>query len=194
MSNIKNTVNDELLDIVDQSDQVIGQKYRSEIYAQRSSDFRVINAFVVNSKNEVWIPRRAAHKKLFPRCLDASVGGHVTAGESYSCAFERELQEELNVMLSSVSHRLLAKLTPHEHGVSAYMQVYIILMDNDPEYNANDFESATWFAIDVLQQLIRQGEPTKGDLPILVNVLQKSLFGHTQQHGDSETTPSKSSK
>lgn len=36
----------ELLDIVNEHDQIIGQKYRSEIYQQRLTNFRVINAFL----------------------------------------------------------------------------------------------------------------------------------------------------
>ena len=38
---------DELLDIVNEHDHVIGQKYRSEIYNQGLSNFRVINAFLI---------------------------------------------------------------------------------------------------------------------------------------------------
>lgn len=173
MSLVNRVSNDELLDIIDQNDQVVGQKYRAEIYAEKSSNFRVINAFLINSQKQVWIPRRSPNKKLFPLCLDASVGGHVAADESYEKAFQRELQEELNIEISDVSHRLLAKLTPHQHGVSAYMHVYVIVTDEDPVYNTTDFISATWFNITELQELIKQGEPTKGDLPALIKVLQE---------------------
>lgn len=166
---------DELLDIVDQRDQVVGQKYRAEVYAQKLSDFRVINAFLINSKNQVWIPRRSPQKKLFPLCLDASVGGHVMAGETYDQAFARELEEELNIDISDVSHKLLTKLTPHQNGVSAYMHVYLIVTDQEPAYNTHDFISATWFEIPELQALIKKGEPTKGDLPILINFLQELI-------------------
>ena len=151
MNNVNSIRNDELLDIVDQNDQVVGQKYRTEIYAQNSSNFRVINAFLINSQKQVWIPRRSPHKKLFPLCLDASVGGHVASGESYDRALERESQEELNIEISQVPHKLLAKLTPHQHGVSAYMNVYVIVTEQEPAYNTNDFISATWFAISDLQ-------------------------------------------
>ncbi len=170
-----NILHDELLDIVDGNDNVIGQQWRSEIYAQKLSNFRAVNAFVINKHNQVWIPRRTAQKKLFPQCLDMSVSGHVAAGESYEQAFERELQEELNVSLSQVHYRLLGKLTPATHGVSAFMHLYLIVMDADPVYNPNDFESASWFTLEALQELIKQGEPTKGDLPALVNALQYYL-------------------
>lgn len=162
----------ELLDVVDLNDQVVGQKYRTEIYAEKSAQFRVINAFLINSKKQVWIPRRSQHKKLFPLCLDTSVGGHVAAGESYDQAFVRELQEELNLQADRVAHTFVAKLTPHLHNVSAYMHLYIIMTDDAPAYNTDDFISAGWFSIVELQALIAQGEPTKGDLPTLINLLQ----------------------
>ena len=130
---------------------------------------------MINSQKQVWIPRRSPHKKLFPLCLDASVGGHVASGESYDQAFERELQEELNIEISQVSHKLISKLTPHQHGVSAYMHVYAIITDQEPNYNTNDFVSASWYSMSHLKSLIQLGEPTKGDLPALINLLHDSI-------------------
>ncbi len=167
---------DELLDIVDQNDLVIGQKYRTEIYAQNLSNFRVVNAFLINSEKQVWIPIRSSNKKLFPLCFDASVGGHVSAGESYDQAFAREAYEELNIEVNQVLQKLIARLTPHEHGVSAYMHVYVIMQDQDPKYNTNDFVSAAWYSINDFIERIQHGAPTKGDLPKLINILRKYYY------------------
>src|SRR3990167_1715083 len=90
-------LSDEYLDLVDDNDIVIGKKKRSEVYAEHLSNFRVVNAFVINTKGELWIPRRAAHKRVFPLCLDMSMGGHVETGDSYEQAFARETREELNI-------------------------------------------------------------------------------------------------
>lgn len=168
------SIQDELLDIVDQHDHVIGQEYRSEIYKQKAKNFRVINAFLMNDLGEVWIPRRSASKKLFPLCLDASVGGHVAAGETYDQAFARELQEELALDVNLISYQLLGKLTP-EQGVSAYMQLYLIKSNNEPDYNRNDFISASWFSIDAIQELLKAGKPAKGDLLPLICSLRNWL-------------------
>lgn len=165
---------DELLDLVDQNDQVIGYSARRMIYAQQLSNFRVVNAFLINDRGQVWIPRRTKSKKLFPLCLDTSVGGHVMVGESYKQAFRRELQEELNLDLSQVPFKFLFKLVPHEQAVSAFMHVYLIKTNQAPNYNQDDFVSASWYDLAALQSLIKQGEPTKGDLPILLNMLQKA--------------------
>lgn len=109
-------------------------------------------------------------------CLDASVGGHVSSGESYDQAFKREAKEELNLDIISCSYVLVAKLTPHEHGISAFMQLYVIYTDLDPEYNTQDFDSAYWFSIQELQGKINNGVLTKGDLPKLIEVTAKYLY------------------
>jgi isopentenyl-diphosphate delta-isomerase len=162
------TTPDELLDIVDEHDQVVGQKKRSEVYAEHLSNFRVINAFLVNSKGEIWIPRRAANKRIFPLCLDMSVGGHVESGETYEETFRRETLEELNIDTDKAQTRLLGHLTPQKDGVSAFMKVYEIKMDEAPNYNTDDFIEYFWLSPKVLFEKISQGEKTKGDLPILV--------------------------
>lgn len=170
------TVIEELLDIVDHNDHIIGQKYRSEVYAQNLSNFRVINAFLINDNKEIWIPRRSFRKKLFPLCLDASVGGHVAAGETYDQAFARELQEEINLDITQTSHHLLAKLTPQQHGVSAFMHVYLIFTNQTPAYNTDDFVSSAWYPISELQKLVAAGEPMKGDLPKLLDILTSQFL------------------
>ena len=43
---------DEYLDLVDENDNVIGKKKRSEIYAENLSNFRLVNAFIINSRKE----------------------------------------------------------------------------------------------------------------------------------------------
>ncbi len=166
---------DEILDIVDESDCIIGQKKRSEIYHQGLCNFRVINAFVVNSLGQLWIPRRSAHKSIFPLCLDVSMGGHVETGETYEDALQRELKEELNLELNMVNVRLLGYLKPHQYQVSAFMKVYEIKLDWNPEYNKNDFIESFWLSPDDLIEWLYSGEPAKSDLLKLVQTFYKEL-------------------
>lgn len=160
--------NDELLDLVDDHDRVIGTERRSKVYARGLSNFRVVNAFVVNSRGKLWIPRRTADKRVSPLCLDASMGGHVESGETYEEALRRELKEELNLVLAETPFRFLGRLTPHEHGVTAFMKVYEIKMDTTPDFNRRDFMESFWLESRGLIERIEAGEKTKGDLPKLV--------------------------
>jgi len=159
---------DEILDIVNEEDIVIGQKQRSEIYQQGAVNFRVVNAFLINSRGEIWIPRRSSHKKIFPLCLDVSMGGHVETGETYEDAFQRELKEELNLELKDVNYQLMGYLTPYKHHVSAFMKVYEIPTDITPDYNRDDFIDSYWLKPQILFEQIQNGEPAKSDLPKLI--------------------------
>lgn len=160
---------DEYLDLVNEKDEVIGKKLRSEVYAEHLSNFRVINAFVVNSEGKIWIPRRVSTKRIFPLCLDMSMGGHVVSGETYDQAFKRELAEELNIDADKTSWKLLGYLTPQKDYVSAFMRVYEIKMEEAPQFNPDDFAEDFWLTPNELLSRIDQGEKTKGDLPILIS-------------------------
>lgn len=166
---------EEYLDIVDSSDTVIGILPRTEVYKKSMNNFRVINAFLVNDKNEIWIPRRSASKKLFPLCLDASVGGHVSSGETYDEAFARELLEELNIPIDKYPYKYIGKLTPHTHTVSAFMNLYIIKTNDEPLYNTEDFVTSYWFSEQSFKDAMDNGDVAKGDLPILVEYVYRHL-------------------
>ncbi|MGB3205756.1 MAG: NUDIX domain-containing protein [Crinalium sp.] len=162
---------DEWLDMVNEYDVVIGKKRRSEVYSEGLKNFRVVNAFLVNSQKCLWIPRRAAHKQIFPLCLDLSMGGHVESGESYDYAFKRELSEELNMQVTQVDVRLMCYLTPYNHAVSAFMCVYEIRTDETPDYNKNDFIESFWLSPQQVLERLDQGERAKDDLPKLIRYL-----------------------
>ena len=165
---------DEYLDLVDVDDNIIGREKRSVVYLQNVSNFRVINAFIVNSDGELWIPRRTATKKMFPLCLDVSVGGHVESGEGYEQAFKRETKEEINLNLDDISYRLLGHLTPQKQGVSAHQHVYEIRSDLVPDYNRDDFVEDFWLKPKELLARIESGEKAKSDLPKLVRIFYGS--------------------
>ncbi len=173
-----NLINDdnEILDLVDEQDCVIGQLERSQVYAQKLSNFRVINAFLVNPEGQLWIPRRTAQKRLAPLSLDVGVGGHVGSGESYEQALIREVMEEVNIDLSTHQFQLLGKLTPHEHGVTAFLQVYKIFVDKAPQYNPDDFMEYFWLTPEQALDKIAAGDKAKCDLSALLRFFQKNAY------------------
>ena len=161
---------DELLDLVDEEDRVIGSMLRSEVYARGLHNVRVVNLFIINSEGKLWIPRRTAHKKLYPLCLDMSMGGHVMSGETYDEAFAREVSEELRIDVARVPYRLLGHLTPHQHSVSAFMNVYEIMQNAAPDFNPDDFTEYFWLTPAEVLARIAAGEKAKGDLPKLIGI------------------------
>ncbi|MEV7423220.1 MULTISPECIES: NUDIX hydrolase [unclassified Streptomyces] len=95
MSDTQNPA-EEILDIVDENDQVLGQAPRGEMYA-KALRHRCVFVFVRDARDRVFVHRRTPRKMAFPSLYDMFVGGVVGAGESYDDAALREAEEELGV-------------------------------------------------------------------------------------------------
>ncbi|MFF7490992.1 NUDIX hydrolase [Streptomyces luteogriseus] len=87
---------DEILDIVDENDRVVGQCPRGEVYA-RGLRHRCVFIRARDAEGRIFVHRRTPTKLVFPSLHDMFVGGVVGAGESYDEAALREAEEELGV-------------------------------------------------------------------------------------------------
>jgi isopentenyldiphosphate isomerase len=163
---------DEILDLVDENDNIIGRIKRSDAYAADLHNFRVINVFLQNKEGQLWIPRRTACKKLYPLYLDASVGGHVSSGETYEQAFIRESQEEIGIDIRNFKYQDLGQFVPHKHGVSAFMHVYTFFYHKVHTFNEEDFVEYFWLTPAELKIRLQKGDHAKTDLPILLDLIQ----------------------
>jgi isopentenyldiphosphate isomerase len=87
---------DELLDIVDADDRIVGRAPRGEATVRRLRH-RSVSVQVRDPQGRLFVHRRTPVKLVFPSMYDVVVGGVVGAGESYDEAALREAEEELGV-------------------------------------------------------------------------------------------------
>ena len=87
---------DEVLDVVDEHDRVIGQAPRGRVYRERLRH-RTVFIQARDPRGRIFVHRRTARKLVFPSRYDMFVGGVVGAGEGYDDAALREAEEELGV-------------------------------------------------------------------------------------------------
>ncbi|MFE9256874.1 NUDIX domain-containing protein [Streptomyces sp. NPDC006879] len=97
---------DELLDVVDEADRVVGRAKRGEAYAS-GLRHRCVFVLVRDPQGRVFVHRRTPGKLVFPSRYDMFVGGVVGAGEDYDAAALREAEEELGVTGLDSPTRLL---------------------------------------------------------------------------------------
>jgi isopentenyldiphosphate isomerase len=87
---------DELFDIVDENNVVIGQEWRSVVH-QRGLWHRGVHVFLFTRDGKLLVQQRSKNRDTFPSALDCSVSEHLKAGENYWQAAVRGLQEELGL-------------------------------------------------------------------------------------------------
>src|SRR5260370_20546107 len=87
---------EEIFDVVDENDRVIGRAPRSVVHAEKRLH-RAVHVFVFNSRGELLLQKRSALKDEYPLCYTSSASGHLSAGETYEAAAPRELEEELGL-------------------------------------------------------------------------------------------------
>lgn len=167
--------NDELLDLVDINDKVIGQIWRSESDRLANSGegyLRAATALIQNSRGELWIPRRTKDKRIAPLGLDSSMQEHVEAGETYEKAVVRGFAEELGIELTSGDLEYIGKLTPTK-DLYYFVTLFRYKTDEAPKYNPSDFVGAEWIKPNALIKRLKNGEVAKKSLLTTVQLLAK---------------------
>ena len=174
--------NDELLDLVNAHDVVVGTIRRGDMvkldYKSNQGFVRFAVAFILNSQGQVWVPIRGMHKTIAPGGCDFSVAEHVLAGETYEQAIERAFFEEAGMTINSQDLELLGKLPPTK-AVPIYEVIYTYTMrgNESPKYSLEEFTSASWMPIDAFEKQLTSGPPTKSSLLPAFKLLQYSLSG-----------------
>jgi isopentenyl-diphosphate delta-isomerase type 1 len=116
---------DELFDVVDRDDRVIGRAPRREVHA-RSLLHRAVHVIVHDAQGRVFLQRRSMEKDAFPGCWDDSCTGHLDAGEDYETAARRELGEELGWHDASLPLRHVVKLSAGAETGHEFIEIFLL--------------------------------------------------------------------
>lgn len=167
----------EVLDIVDKDDLVIGTIDRKD-YLRLIDDslgyIRASELFIMNGEGKLWIPIRTASKIIAPNGYDYSAAGHVESGDSYLNTIIRETMEEINLEISEGEIELVTKMRSDD--VKYFRSIYLLRSEVTPNFNPNDFVSAEWLTPVELIQSIDAGHPAKSSLKDTVMALQEYLI------------------
>lgn len=87
---------EELLEIVDQNDNIVGIAPRSEAI-KNGLLHRAVMIVVINSNGKIFLQQRSKNKKVYPLAWDISSAEHNKIGETYKEAAQRGIKEELGI-------------------------------------------------------------------------------------------------
>jgi isopentenyl-diphosphate delta-isomerase len=115
-------VNEEIFDIVDEDDRVVGQAPRSQVHAGWLRH-RAVHVLVRDPAGRVYLQRRADTKDNHPGVWDSSCSGHVGHGETYAAAAIRELAEELGIDTDPPPSEIISIRASEESG-NEFLRVF----------------------------------------------------------------------
>lgn len=163
-------MSEEIFDVVNERDEVIGQRPRREVH-QLGLRHRAVHVLVFNSRGEVFLQKRSMKKDCFPGVWDSSASGHLDVGESYDACAVRELREELGLQAPKPLDRLFKIDACPETG-QEFVWVYRCQSDGPFQLNAEEIERGEWFAADYLSQwLLKRPADFAGAVALISNRL-----------------------
>jgi isopentenyldiphosphate isomerase len=138
----------ELFDLVDERDTVIGVVRRGDAHRDPALIHRSVQIMVVDRAGRILLQLRSAHKDLFPGYYCASASGHVTSGETYDDTAQREIAEELGVAPPLRGLGIAIVRSPYETEMTA---LYIARHNGPFRFHPGETDGGRFFTIDELR-------------------------------------------
>jgi isopentenyl-diphosphate delta-isomerase type 1 len=147
------TMPDELFDVIDEEDNVIGQEMRSVVH-QNGLWHRGVHVFLFTQDEKLLVQQRSKDRIHAPLALDCSVSEHVKAGEDYYTAAMRGLQEELGVAGIELKRLVKFKMNygPNDNEISQLYRGVVnpVLVRFDPV----EIERIDYYSLNELQEML----------------------------------------
>jgi isopentenyl-diphosphate delta-isomerase type 1 len=146
------STDNEILEIVDSNDKVIGTGTRSEIHRLGLSH-RAVHLFVFNAPGQVYVQRRSLSKDRHPGKLDSSAAGHVDPGETYKETAVRELREELGIEAEVTE---ILKVAACEQTDNEHVVLFSVQTDSGPVPNIEEIQWGGFMSCERVFELMDQ--------------------------------------
>lgn len=140
---VKAQRDDELFDIVDHLDRVVGQATRARVHACQLWH-RAIHVLIFDRAGRVLLQKRSMLKDTAPGKWDSSCSGHLDAGEDYEPAARRELGEELGLVVDEAPEPWLRLEACKETGWE-FVWVYRMRHAGPFKPHAIEIERVEWW-------------------------------------------------
>ncbi len=138
--------------LVDTNDEPIGLMEKMEAH-RLGLLHRAFSVFVLNSKNEIMLQQRAAHKYHSPLLWTNTCCSHQRAGESNLEAGSRRLFEEMGFTTPLKEHFHFIYKAPFDNGLTEHELDHVMVgySNEEPNINPDEVESWKWMSIEAVK-------------------------------------------
>jgi len=163
---------EEWFDIVDEEGRVKGRAPRSICHSGPGMLHPVVHLHVIDSKNRIFLQKRAMTKEILPGKWDTSVGGHISSGESVENALIRESEEELGI--SGFKALPVARYVWQSQIESELVYMFICRYEKAININKDEIDEGKFFKIKKIKEMAGTGSLTPNfelEFDLLVKIL-----------------------
>jgi isopentenyl-diphosphate delta-isomerase type 1 len=147
-------VSQEIYDVVDADDRIIGKATRREIH-EKGLLHRSVHILVFNSEGKLFLQKRSLDKDENPGYWDTSSAGHVDSGEDYLTSAHRELMEELGV---SGSLQAIMRFPASLETFWEHVRVYKCVTDQTIRINPEEISEGRFMTLKEIDNALKKNE------------------------------------
>ncbi|MDH5533533.1 MAG: NUDIX domain-containing protein [Candidatus Pacebacteria bacterium] len=162
---------EEILDLVDQNDEIIGEVIRKDANNNPKLTHREVGVIIIDQNNKILLQKRSQYKTVFPGMWSITAG-HILKGENPDQTAHTELKEELGfdtklVFLDKEFH----KYNHETHFMYYYLGKY---NGEEIELEQAEVEKVNFFSENGIEELIKSGqEVNQIHLPIIKKIFNQ---------------------
>lgn len=147
-------MSEEIFDVVNERDEVVGQAPRSEVHAKKLLH-RAVHVLVFNARGQLFLQKRSMLKDTAKGKWDSSSSGHVDSGEDYDPCAVRELREEIGLHLDAPPERILRIEACAETG-QEFVWVYRCQSEGPFTLHPEEIERGGWFTPEEITRWVNE--------------------------------------
>jgi isopentenyldiphosphate isomerase len=144
---------EEQIVLVDKNNNVIGSAPNLEVRAKnllhRGSD-----VFILNSRGDFLVTRRAKTKRVLPGLLQVGVGGAMRPGETYEETAKRELFEETGI--KDVELKFVFSYYYKDSFTHVFPHTFECVYDGEITIPKDEVEEYFWMPLPELKEMIKK--------------------------------------
>ncbi len=143
----------EIFDIVNEKDEVIGQKPRREVHSSNEIH-RAAHVFVFNSRGEILLEKRSLKKDKYPGYW-GDVAGHIDSGEGYEEAAKREMKEEIGI---EAELEFLMKFRKRFENDQEIIMLFKCVHEGPFKIDKKEVQFVKFLSLDKIKEMLERGE------------------------------------
>lgn len=147
---------EEVVDIVNENDDVIGQADRKTLFTDQTISIRSVRVMIIDDQGKILFQKRSMKKKNMPGVWTTTAAGHVKSGADIPSSAQEELLEETGL---SVPLRFIRKLYEDVETRKIWVYIFIGQYDGSPvKLNPDEVQEMRFLNEEEVLELEKTGE------------------------------------